>query len=391
MKRSAHLWIFLLGLFSLVALATFLLRRDEPQVQARLAAAGVPGSIAADPSGFSRADSPRAIRFPDDHGAHPDFQTEWWYFTGNLQAADGRWFGYQLTFFRRALLPPAERVERASDWATGQVYMAHFALADAAEQRFQAFERLSRGAVGLAGAQATPFAVWLEDWRVETDAQGRYHLTAAQQGVTLDLLLIDRKGPVLQGDQGYSRKGSEPGNASYYYSLTRLESAGTVEVEGQSLPVSGLSWMDHEWSTSALSAGQVGWDWFSLQLDDGSELMVFQLRRQDGSSDTYSAGAYIAPDGRVTPLGRDDFIIQALDTWKSRRSGATYPAGWRLEVPVLGLKLEIEPRLADQELDVSYRYWEGAVAARGARAGRQVSAGGYVELTGYAGSMSGEF
>jgi predicted secreted hydrolase len=269
--------------------------------------------------------------------------------------------------------------------------MAHFALTDAAGQRYSAFERFARGAAGLAGAQASPYHVWLEDWQVEEVEPGVTHVRAAQKDLAVDLLLSDRKGPILHGDGGYSRKGPQPSNASYYYSLTRLETFGTVQVEEVTYSVSGLSWMDHEWCTSGLAADQVGWDWFSIQLDDGGELMVFQLRKEDGSIDPFSSGTLIAGDGSVSHFDRDEFEIRVDDTWRSPHSGATYPARWTIVVPGGNLSLEIEPLLADQELAVSYTYWEGAVRVEGQRAGRAVQGHGYVELTGYAGSMQGRF
>ena len=227
------------------------------------------------------------MTFPADLGPHDDFRTEWWYYTGNLIDAAGRHFGYQLTFFRRALLPPGQRMHRESDWATEQVYMAHLALTDVEGRQHQAYERLARGAAGLAGVQAAPYHVWLDNWSVASQ-DGTTHLQAAQGDIALDFELQDLKQPVLQGDQGYSRKGPEPGNASYYYSLTRIATTGTIAVGGQKNEVPGLSWMDHEFSTTVLSPGQVGWDWFSLQLEDGRELMLFHTRRSDGSSDPYA-------------------------------------------------------------------------------------------------------
>ena len=342
-------------------------------------------------SGFQRAGGPTPLSFPEDHGAHPDYQTEWWYYTGNLETATGRHFGYQLTFFRRALLPAAERSPRESDWATDQVYMGHFALTDVDGREFKAFERFARGAAGLAGVKAAPFAVWLEDWQVAETEPGVYTLVASQDGLGLELTLTDEKGPILQGVQGYSQKGPEPGNASYYYSLTRLLSSGMVQLNGKSFQVSGESWMDHEYSTSALSEGQIGWDWFSIQLDDGSELMVFQGRREDGSIDAFSSGSWIAANGTVTRLRQEDFHIEVHDTWVSPRSGATYPSRWTISVPQLDLSLSLEPFLPDQELSVSFAYWEGAVQVEGSRAGQQVAGHGYVEMTGYAGSMRGQF
>jgi predicted secreted hydrolase len=243
----------------------------------------------------------------------------------------------------------------------------------------------------------------LEDWYVE-QTPGRtdecherseplcaYRLYAAQSGIILELDLLDQKGPILQGDQGYSQKGAQPGQASYYYSLTRLQLSGNVTVEGQTYQLVGTGWMDHEWSTSVLSQEQVGWDWFSLQFNDGSELMVFQIRRADGRVDPFSSGMLIAADGRTTRLGWEDFSIEVTDRWTSPHSGAIYPARWNLRVPLQRMELAIEPHMADQELNVSYAYWEGAVRATGIKDGSAVKGNGYVELTGYSGSMGGEF
>jgi predicted secreted hydrolase len=390
MKR----WINVLigfGLLSLlVGVPLLLWQREEPQIGARLVALadGAPGDQAA---GYLRAEGPADLEFPADHGPHLDYQTEWWYYTGNLVVAGGQRFGYQLTFFRRALTPPPLRIERESAWAADQVYMAHFALTDVAGRRYWAFERFARGAAGLAGAQAAPYHVWLEDWQVEEVEPGVTRMRAAQDGLALDLVLTDRKGPILQGDRGYSPKGPQPGNASYYYSLTRLETSGTVQVADAVHEVTGLSWMDHEWSTSALAADQVGWDWFSIQVDDGSELMVFQLRKEDGSIDRFSSGTFITPEGSTRHLGHDEFEIRVEDTWRSPHTGAIYPARWTVTVPAVDLTLKIEPHLADQELVVSYAYWEGAVQVEGQRAGQAIRGNGYVEMTGYTGSMQGQF
>jgi len=385
LKRLRRAALLLLPLALLAGGLVWLLPAKKAPVRARLVA------LAADSTVFRRAEGPRPLSFPADHGPHPDYQTEWWYYTGNLQAAGGQHFGYQLTFFRRALVPPASRQERESQWAADQAYMAHFALADQAGGRYQAFERFSRGAAGLAGAQSDPYSVWLGDWSVAEESPGVVRLRAAQGDLALDLTLVDQKGPVLHGDQGYSQKGPQPGNASYYYSLTRLAASGTVTMADGVYPVAGLSWMDHEFSTSALAADQVGWDWFSLQLDDGSELMLFQLRREDGSVDPFSSGTFIDPDGNTLPIRGDQFRIEVGDSWQSPHSGADYPARWTITVPAADLSLTLEPRLADQELNLSTVYWEGAVRAEGLRAGQPVRGDGYVEMTGYAGSMQGQF
>lgn len=351
--------------------------------------------------GYARSDGTRKLTFPKDYGAHPDFQTEWWYYAGNLTDTQGRRFGYQLTFFRRALVPPQERAVRLSKWGTDQAYLAHFAITDVRSNDHSAFERLSRGAAGLAGAEAKPFQVWLEDWRIEETAPSIYHLHVSQaanqgkggqtQAITLDLDLHDLTGPILQGNQGYSQKGPEPTNASYYFSQPRLASQGTLQLGDQTFKVQGTSWMDHEFSTSALSPGQVGWDWFSIQLEDGSELMVYQMRREDGIVDEFSSGTWIAPDGSTRQLQKKDFEIAVTHIWQSQHTNGIYPAGWTVRVPNLDLELEIRPVVADQEMNLTYQYWEGAVDVKGTRAGISVSGVGYVELTGYAGSMAGQF
>jgi predicted secreted hydrolase len=348
---------------------------------------------ASEATGFTRAQGGRSFSFPADHGPHPDFQTEWWYYTGNLATDSHHHFGYQLTFFRRALKPPAQQSERSSNWATEQIFMAHFAVTDVGDGQYQAFERFSRGAVGLAGAESPPYRVWLEGWQVEQakDDPNVVHLCAGQDGVAVDLRLVDRKGPILQGDQGYSQKGPDPGNASYYYSQTRLETTGTVQIGEDVYEVEGRSWMDHEFSTSALAPRQVGWDWFALQLDDGSDLMIFQIRRTDGTVDPFSSGALVGPGGEKQHLSLDDFEIDIASTWRSPHTGASYPSRWTVRVPGAALALDIEPYLAAQELSVSYAYWEGAVRFEGRHAGRSITGEGYVEMTGYAGSMQEQF
>ncbi len=367
------------------ALAWFGLSRRSPHVSAQLIAA------AEDISGYTRADDTRPLDLPADFGPHPDYLTEWWYYTGNLDSVDGRHFGYQLTFFRRAVSPPHLRQSRESDWAADQLYLSHFSLTDVAGDEYRAFERFTRGAAGLAGAQAEPYRVWLEDWQIEQRSPDVVALHALQDDIVLDLTLTDVKGIILQGQAGYSLKGAEPGNASYYFSQTRLQSEGSLTIRGETFAVGGLSWMDHEFSTSALAPDQVGWDWFSIQLDDGSELMLFQLRKEDGSTDPFSSGTFIAVDGQTTHLAYEDFEIAVGDTWRSPRSGAEYPSQWELRVPSLDLILALEPHLSDQELNVFFVYWEGAVRIMGTRAGNAVVGNGYVEMTGYAASMQGQF
>ncbi|HEU5360034.1 MAG TPA: lipocalin-like domain-containing protein [Candidatus Deferrimicrobiaceae bacterium] len=337
-----------------------------------------------DPAGYARAQNPRDFRFPEDHGAHPTFRHEWWYVTGNLRAPGGRRFGYQLTFFRFALSPAPP--DRKSRWASNQAFMAHFAVTDVEGRRFHYFERTARGALDLAGATARPFRVWLDDWSAEGGMATTLpiRLLAQEEKVSVDLLLLDSTRPIiLQGNRGLSRKGASPGNASYYYSMPRLSTRGTVRIEEESFPVEGNSWLDREWGTSSLEKGQIGWDWFALQLSDGRDLMFYRLRREDGGTDRFSAGTLVLPDGSSRPLSSGDVRIETLASWKSPESGARYPSRWRLRVPSENLDLEVVPLLADQELRTTVRYWEGAASVRGTSRGAFIEGEGYVELTGY--------
>ncbi len=414
--RARRAAIGLAALLLLGAAGWLLLRRPaRPPVAARLSVAGALGGPAE--AGFARALAPRSFAFPADHGPHPAFRTEWWYFTGNLETEEpvplfagrtallgsigygakafaprrgGRRFGYQLTFFRNALAPRA--AARASRWAARQVFLAHFAVTDPGAGRFLACERFRREALGLAGARAVPFRVWLDRWSAASAAPAAaavgdqtfpLRLRAAAEDVALDLTLASGKPPVLQGERGLSRKGSAPGQASYYYSLTRLPTTGRLRLDGRTWAVRGASWMDREWSTSSLSPGQVGWDWLALQLADGRELMLYRLRLRGGGADPASGGALVARDGTATILGLDDAAVEVLATWESP-AGGRYPARWRVRVPAVGLDLVVRPLLADQEHRGTFRYWEGAVEAAGTSRGTPAGGRGYVELTGYA-------
>jgi predicted secreted hydrolase len=367
---------------ALGVVAWFQSREVAPAAQhgARLELETVLGGAGSE--GFSRALEVRPFHFPADHGPHPGFRSEWWYFTGNLEGEGGRHFGYQWTLFRFALTPAAPA--RRSHWATRQLYMAHFTVTDVGAGRFHAHERLARGALDVAGARAEPFRVWIEDWSVAQgeSADDAWRLQAASGEVAVDLQLRPAKPVVLQGDRGLSRKGATPGNASYYYSVPRLQTRGTVRVDGERFRVSGTSWLDREWSTSALEEGQSGWDWFGLQLSDGTELMFYQLRRRDGSVDTHSRGTFVDAQGQALSLVPPDVAVEVLESWDSPL-GRRYPARWRLTVKPLALSLDIEPLLHNQELDTSFRYWEGAVRITGRRAGESLTGQGYVELTGY--------
>ncbi len=329
-----------------------------------------------DAGGFKRVQMPREFKFPQDFGPHPEYQTEWWYYTGNLTDPSGRDFGYQLTFFRRALSP--HDIKRESNWASNQIYFAHFALTDIENGKFYSSESWSRGAMGLAGAQSAPFRVWIDNWSVKGEGKN-FTLKAEDSSVSIDLLLQPLKPTVLQGDKGLSQKSGEVGNASYYFSQTRIDSSGTISIDGQKFEVGGLSWLDREWSTSALGEDQKGWDWFSLQLEDGREIMLYQLRLKDGGIDPFSSGSLIGTSGDVTPLKAGDFEIEVLDTWKSPNTKVVYPSKWQISIPKHDIVLTVIPLLGNQELLVSFTYWEGAVKV----VGDGLSGKGYVELTGY--------
>lgn len=332
---------------------------------------------------FPRATEPRRFEFPADHGPHPEYRNEWWYVTGNLDDESGRRFGYELTIFRFALTP--QLGESASAWRTNQLFIAHLALTDPAGERFVVGEKYSRGALGLAGAEADPFAVWIDDWAIRADASAPevWQLSADSDDIALELTLTSLKPPVLNGDAGLSQKSSEPGNASYYYSLTRLATEGELRIGNEVFRVRGSSWADREWSSSALGDDQVGWDWFALQFEDGRELMIYQLRRRDGSADPNSAGTLVLVDGTSVHLTNDDLVLRVLATWNSPEGGS-YPSRWQLEVPAHGIRVEVEPVMADQELFTTVRYWEGAVDVIGDNG---TDGRGYVELTGYAESF----
>ena len=333
---------------------------------------------------FQQAIAPKPLNFPEDLGSHDGYQTEWWYYTGNLETDEGRDFGYQLTFFRRALTPETAEVENPSEWRSPQVYFAHFTMSDIEGNQFYPHERFGREGAKLAGAQAEPYRVWLEDWSATEIEPGKVRLIANADDVSLDLVLNETLAPVLQGDRGYSKKGNEVGNASYYYSIVQQQTEGTVTVGDQDFEVTGLTWKDHEYSTSALSPGTVGWDWFSLQLDDGSALMLYGLRQEDGNITDLSSGTYISSTGETQTISYKDWNIDVQKTWRSPVSKAEYPSQWQIDIPNLDLTLDGKALMANQELNVSRTYWEGAVGFDGMVGDRPVTAKGYVEMSGYA-------
>lgn len=361
-------------------------------VQASAASDNAPDSAEWQParSGYTFA-------FPRDHGQHPQHKIEWWYFTGNAGTAEGRRFGYQLTFFRiGATATPAV----ASPWALRDVWMAHLAVTDARGRTYHCADRLNRSGPGLAGA--SPERIWNEDWecRISTAADGQetFALKAAEPGkFSLDLLLKRGQPAIFHGQDGISQKGAVAGNASHYYSLPRMPTLGRLKIGDETHEVTGESWMDHEFGTSFLEPGTAGWDWFSAQLDDGSALMLFQLRGtgKDAAAaevNSSSAGTLVQPDGTVIALKAGDFRLTPGKTWTSP-GGAAYPVEWTLEVPAQGLRLTSKAAYEAQEFRApslpGLNYWEGSVDYAGESAGRKITGRGYLEMTGYSGrSMS---
>ena len=347
--------------------------------------------------GFRRAERPRGFDFPRDHGPHDGFRNEWWHFIGNVETGRGVRYGFQATFFRTALAPQATP-RRHSRWATNQVWMAHAALTDPHHGRHFTDERFAREAMRLAGAAAEPFSLWVGDWRVSGLSGGLgqagqagglgqagqaggfpWRLEVASDDFALDLELAPLTPPMLNGERGLSQKSDEPGSASYYYSVSRLDTHGTLRVGDAVHSVSGLSWLDREWSSSALAPEQTGWDWFALQLDDGADLMFYRLRDRHGNTDPHSAGSILDSGRQQTGLRAEDIAFTPKRWWRSQ-SGARYPLAWELEIKPLGKRWVVEAVLDDQEMALSVTYWEGMVVVR--EDGEAIGTG-YLEMTGY--------
>jgi predicted secreted hydrolase len=349
--------------------------------------------VAAQGAAWKEAARGRPVVLPADHASHPDYKIEWWYYTGNLDAADGRRFGYQLTFFRIGVDPAPVNPSR---WAVRDLFMVHLALTDVNGKRYQFADRMNRSGPGWAGASIDRYRVWNEDWEAGLESPGVHRLSAATDQFGVDLSVTESRPPVLHGDRGYSQKGSSAGNASHYYSFTRMATRGSVILDGQRIDVTGQTWMDHEFGTSFLEKTQVGWDWFSIQLSDGRDLMIFQLRQADGSVDPRSSGTLVNPDGTYTPVRLETgFRLEPGRTWTSRASGGRYPVAWRVLVPGASLDLAVAAALDDQELrteqSTGVTYWEGAIDVTGSSQGRPVTGRGYLEMTGYSGQVMGRF
>jgi len=374
----------------------YLFSEPEPEIKARVSVAEA--MTGGNQEGYLQASGVREFVFPDDHAAHPGYKTEWWYYTGNLFTEEGRQFGYQFTIFRNQLNPPkatseAENADRwnTAGWNTDQLYLGHFAISDVQEKDHVFEERFSRGAAGLAGAQIEPYRIWLENWEItrindagsdETNFPVRLY-GQMEDGTSIDVRVEPKKPLIFHGEQGYDQKGADRGNASYYISFTRMETQGEIVKDGNRYEVSGNSWMDHEWSTSALDSGQTGWDWFSVQLSNGYDLMYYQIRNADASQKPQTTGTLVDPLGNTIDLEVLEVELDVLEYWKSPHSGSRYPKRWTLEIPELNINLALVTLFEDQEMRVSVQYFEGNLGVSGQMRGEEVTGTGFIEMTGY--------
>ena len=332
------------------------------------------------------------FEFPRDHFDHPRFQTEWWYYTGNLQAADGHRFGFELTFFRQAA-EAAQGLLTTDVWRPDEYYLAHLALSDIDGKQFFHSERLNRAGPGLAGASQHESRYWNGNWQVRwlPSLDGRQALQAVAENLDLRLDLVPQKPAVIHGRNGISRKGPAPGEASHYISFTRLKASGPMRWKDITYQLSGTAWMDHEFFTEPPDNGLIGWDWFAIQLDNQEELMLYRLRRQGEQQPMFSSGTFIDRLGNARFLDTTQFVLTPEEQWRSPRSGKLYPVGWSIAVPALHLTLTERTPLKEQELwsrdKIAPNYWEGAVTYQGTEGTAAVRGVGYLELTGYDGAM----
>lgn len=378
LPKKLRLWARLL--FTLPLIAIIISCSDSRQPLDKIDVATVLGN--ADTSGYLVADKIRSFSFPRDHNAHDGFRNEWWYFTGNLTDDKGREFGYQVTFFRIALLPQTSVKSSGSEWYANHIWMGHAAVTDVKSGEHIFVERFSREAVGLAGNTSRPFRVWLEDWSLsEGAANSTWHITVNTEKFDLVLSLVAETKPVLQGNAGLSQKGPEPGNASYYYSIPRWSTSGQLRIRNQKFPITGITWLDREWSTSALGEDQRGWDWFSLHINSGENLMYYQIRNANGEPNAQSAGVWLDMFQNRKDITREQIQLDPVRYWNAK-SGERYPVEWRLTYPDAQRQLVVKALVNEQLMDTTVRYWEGAVEVIDAKTGNRVGSG-YLEQTGY--------
>ena len=327
-------------------------------------------------------------QFPRDHHHHPEFKIEWWYFTGNLFDQTGRRFGFELTFFREGVIPPSQRMPGRSRFIVDDLKFAHFTITDANARRFQFIQKTNRGTFAEAGFDRGGNIAWIENWSLKLNSAGEFRLSATAGKANLELTMVPESAPVIHGTDGVSVKGSGENHASHYYSFPRLMTQGAIQTAGHPFNVTGLSWFDHEWATNQLAPNQVGWNWLCVQFANRTELMLYQMRLDNGTIDPASSGTFIDSNGKATHLTSQNFAMTPVARWKSEKTGADYPVEWRIEIPTRELTFTVRPILRDQELALGpLSYWEGAIDAIGNVRGNEIRGAGYLELTGYAGSL----
>ena len=327
-------------------------------------------------------------QFPRDHHVHSEFQTEWWYFTGNLFDKTGRRFGFELTFFREGVIPPSQRTSARSYFVVEDLKFAHFTVTDAVGRKFRFDQKTNRGTFGEAGFDRGDEIAWIENWSLRQNSAGEFRLSAAAQDANLNLTLLAEKAPVVHGDNGVSLKASGENHGSHYYSIARLTTDGTIRLGGKVYDVTGISWFDHEWATNQLAPNQVGWNWLCVQFTNRTEVMLYQMRLDSGTIDPVSNGTFVDANGKATHLTSADFTMRPLARWRSGKTGADYPIEWRVEIPSRELTFTVRPILRDQEVALApLTYWEGAIDATGNVRENEIRGAGYLELTGYAGSL----
>jgi predicted secreted hydrolase len=337
---------------------------------------------------WQRAEPGWRYEFPRDHHVHEKFKTEWWYNTGSLTNDRGRRFGYELTFFRQGIQPVAERSTTTSHFVVDDLKFAHFTVTDAAGREFLFHQKVSRGSFGEAGFDADDRLAWIDSWKLKMNSDGSFDLAAEATDATIQLHLVPQKQPVIHGQHGISQKAEGDGHASHYYSITRLATTGRVRAGKKEFAVTGESWFDHEWATNQLAPGQAGWNWVSAQFDDESELMLYQMRLTNGAIDPSSSGTFVRADGSSVALTSADFQMTPETFWKSERTKANYPIGWRIALPKEQLAFTLHPIMPNQELALDpLIYWEGSFDLAGTRGRKPIKGRGYLELTGYAGRL----
>ena len=379
MKKIIVLIIFIAFL---IAFCFIYYQKNEKSVDTSIS---ITSAMSENEKGYSKADRPIKFIFPDDHGSHNDFKLEWWYFTGNLKSKDGNKFGYQFTIFRNALSPDSITIQ--SGFSSKQLYFSHFTISDIADNHFYYDEQYARGIKGVGSSNYNPLEIRVNDWTIKGNYNQDYSKpdfflkAVSSVGNSIDLRLIPLKDVVLHGDSGWSKKSNDPGNASYYYSISRLLTKGKIKVNGKDYEVDGLSWFDREWSSGSLSMNQVGWDWFSIQLSDGTDIMFFKLRDKSGITD-FAKGTIIYPFAGSKNLPGEDVKIHTINYFTTN-DGIKYPSEWELEIPSESIKLIIKTQIPDQELKLAVRYYEGSINITGSNKSNLISGNGYIEMTGY--------